>query len=241
MHIISIGNSFSQNTTTKLRLLGHLFNNPLHVVNLYIPGCSLKMHYENIFTDERLYEYQIDGINRRMTSLSEVNLDEFDIITIQQFSGDSGNLSSVEPYLGEIIKYINKKAATSKIIYHKTWAYFDGIQHPHFYKYNHSNAIMNKKIDDVTDWICKKYNLSYIPMAEVVSQVSKNFNLKLSNDGYHLDTEEGKLVGALAWYFYLIDINQAYTSLNSGIINEEILFYFIRKVVNESINEIPKI
>lgn len=57
MKILAIGNSFSQNATELLEIL----SSDLFVRNLYIPGCSLKIHAENIVNNAKNYEYQENG------------------------------------------------------------------------------------------------------------------------------------------------------------------------------------
>ena len=48
MRILSIGNSFSQDAHKWLHELAQDNDVDLETVNLYIGGCSLKMHWENI-------------------------------------------------------------------------------------------------------------------------------------------------------------------------------------------------
>lgn len=48
MKILSIGNSFSQDAQRYLHRLAKHEGVQLKTVNLYIGGCSLQRHYENI-------------------------------------------------------------------------------------------------------------------------------------------------------------------------------------------------
>ena len=64
--ILAIGNSFSRDATELLQI----FDNRLYVRNLYIGGCSIKRHTDNIATDEKAYEYQENGAKCRADKVS---------------------------------------------------------------------------------------------------------------------------------------------------------------------------
>ena len=57
MHILSIGNSFSQDATRYLSQIAKADNFNLNVVNLYIGGCSLDTHAANILTGTAAYDF----------------------------------------------------------------------------------------------------------------------------------------------------------------------------------------
>lgn len=57
--ILAIGNSFSQDATAKIESL----TDEIYVRNLYIGGCSLERHIDNILCDCKNYEYQKNGVN----------------------------------------------------------------------------------------------------------------------------------------------------------------------------------
>ena len=48
MKILAIGNSFSQDATRYLHQIAKADNYDLTVVNLYIGGCSMETHWNNI-------------------------------------------------------------------------------------------------------------------------------------------------------------------------------------------------
>ena len=57
MRILSIGNSFSQDAHRYLHRLAKKEGVDLTTVNLYIGGCSIKRHYNNIVNDLSEYVY----------------------------------------------------------------------------------------------------------------------------------------------------------------------------------------
>ena len=58
MNILCIGNSFSQDAT---RYLHQVSGEEIFVRNLYIGGCSLERHYNNIVGNIADYDYQKNG------------------------------------------------------------------------------------------------------------------------------------------------------------------------------------
>ena len=68
MNVLCIGNSFSQDAT---RYLHQVSGESLFVRNLYIGGCSLERHYNNIVEDRADYEYQKNGRCLKMISIKE--------------------------------------------------------------------------------------------------------------------------------------------------------------------------
>lgn len=215
MKILAIGNSFSQNTTDYLNKISKELGQEIEVVNMYIAACSLKTHAKNIKEDNRDYDYQYNGAYIKKSSLSEVLQENFDIITVQQYSGDSGDLSTLEPYLKEILDYIKVKSVTSKIYYHKTWSYEKDSPHQDFKKYKNSQILMEQSINDVSQYVYEQYGIESIPMMEAVKCYRENKKLKLtplSLDGHHLNTEAGKTLGALVWFCFLTNYQYDATS-----------------------------
>ena len=67
-NVLCIGNSFSQDAT---RYLHQISGEELFVRNLYIGGCSLERHCNNIVNDVADYEYQKNGRCLKMISVAQ--------------------------------------------------------------------------------------------------------------------------------------------------------------------------
>ena len=63
MRILCIGNSFSVDATRYLSQIARCDKTELEVHNLYIGGCPLDVHYLNMLTEEKKYEYWFNGEN----------------------------------------------------------------------------------------------------------------------------------------------------------------------------------
>lgn len=73
MKVLAIGNSFSQDATTFLHHAAEKQGVALEVVNLYIGGCSLEMHWKNMETNAVAYEHQLNGkATGRVVSIQEM-------------------------------------------------------------------------------------------------------------------------------------------------------------------------
>ena len=110
-YILAIGNSFSRDATAYLYDVCKNMGIPVHVVNLYIGGCSLEQHWSNIEKDAKAYQYQKDGVvTDRYVSISEtLRSKPWDYIVTQQASHDSGWLDTYEPFAGLLFEYLKKE------------------------------------------------------------------------------------------------------------------------------------
>ena len=59
--LLAIGNSFSQDATHYLHQIAAADQMDLKVGNLYIGGCSLERHWENIQNEAEEYLYEENG------------------------------------------------------------------------------------------------------------------------------------------------------------------------------------
>ena len=112
MKILSIGNSFSQDAT---RYLDEVSDGEIFSRNLYMPGCSLETHAENISKSADVYEYQKgDEIIGKVSAYDALLCEKWDYVTVQQGSAYSGVYETFEPYLTEIINFIKKRVRRQK-------------------------------------------------------------------------------------------------------------------------------
>lgn len=115
MRTLSIGNSFSQDATRWLHDLAESVGFPLTCVNLYIGGCSLEQHWNNAETGAAVYAYEENGLDTgRKVSLTEaLEEGDWDVITLQQVSGKSGQYETYQPYLNKLAAFVREKAPGS--------------------------------------------------------------------------------------------------------------------------------
>ena len=166
LKILFIGNSFSEDTTAYLEKVaeGELF-----VRNLYIGGCSLEMHANNIKENKPAYAYQKDAAGIEYVSINDaLHFDAWDIISVQQVSGLSGIPESYEPYLEYVLGYVREQCPKAKIVFHRTWSYEMGSAHGDFPRYNCDPDLMFSKIIEASTAAAERYGLDIIPVGNAV-------------------------------------------------------------------------
>ena len=205
-NVLCIGNSFSQDAT---RYLHQVSGEELFVRNLYIGGCSLERHYNNIVGNVADYEYQKNGRCLRMISIEEaLGKKKWDYITVQQVSQDSGIIDTYEPFLGEIVKFIREKCPKAKIVLHRTWAYDEMSNHGGFVNYDRDRKKMFNAIVDTTSKVAEKYGFDVIPcgnaveMASGLDEFKQGAPLSMHRDGFHLTLDYGRYLAALVMNTY---------------------------------------
>lgn len=229
MKILSIGNSFSQDSTALLQLL----TDKITVRNLYIGGCSLDMHAANIENDAAKYELQENGekMQNALVSIKEaLTRDKWDYITVQQVSGRSGVYESFYPYLGELLDYV-RKYSDAEIVLHETWSYEIGSGHPDFAIYNSDREQMAQAIKETYEKVSAKENLRIIRVGEAVWNLRakpsfdyENGGLSLTRDGFHLSLSYGRLLAASVWCkFFTGEIPQYFNNENLSQPMREVL------------------
>ncbi len=206
MNVLCIGNSFSEDATAYLQQVSR---GELYVRNLAIGGCSLERHYNNIVGDIADYQYQVDGICVKISSVAETLKEKkWDFITVQQVSHDSGIMDTYEPFLGEIVKYLKEKCPNAKIVLHRTWAYDDKSDHSGFANYDRDRKKMYNAIVDTTNKIAKRYGFDIIPCGDAIElardlpEFSNGAELSMNRDGFHLSYDYGRYLVALVMYRY---------------------------------------
>ncbi|MBO5177757.1 MAG: DUF4886 domain-containing protein [Lachnospiraceae bacterium] len=245
LKILAIGNSFSEDATRYLHQLAENAGINSKVVNLFIGGCSLKSHWLNIESDEVAYQYQLNGyVTERKVSIDEVLLEEeWDYITVQQASPDSGWADSYEPFLGRIIKHVKEKVPAAKILIHETWAYEVKTTHKFFARYNRNQQEMYEKLHRCYKEMADKYKLEVIPSGTVIQKVRQlpEFYVQeggrsLCRDGFHMTFDYGRYLLACIWLRKLTGISVCDLSYipESPVLKEipdNMLFEKLRKAV----------
>ncbi len=238
MNVLCIGNSFSQDAT---RYLHQVSGEELFVRNLYIGGCSLERHYNNIVGDIADYEYQKNGRCLRMISIAEaLKKKKWDYITVQQVSQDSGIIDTYEPFLGEIVKYLKENCPSAKIVLHRTWAYAETSDHGGFVNYDRNRKKMYNAIVDTTNKIAEKYGFDIIPCGDAIEMASQlpefelGAELSMHRDGFHLSLDYGRYLAALVMNKYFTGKNPQDVEYEPENTNHEIILK-LKKVALDTV------
>jgi len=206
--LLAIGNSFSTDATRYLKDVAQSAGADIHVVNLYIGGCSLQRHAQNIAEDAPAYVYELNGCaTSRMVSIREaLTEDTWDIVTIQQASHDSGRPETYEPWGTQLLEYVRTYAPQAACWFHMTWAYELGSDHPGFPNYQCSQETMYQSILSASRKFADAHGLPIIPSGLVIQALRKNpefdyahGGLSLCRDGFHMSLDYGRYAVAAVW------------------------------------------
>jgi hypothetical protein len=210
IRILAIGNSFSQDATTFLEPIARSAGVDLFVRNLFIGGCSLERHAENIHGTEPCYEYQEDGAALRMIGLSEaLRAEPWDWVTLQQVSHHAGLPETYEPYLTDLIRFVQKMVPGASIAFHQTWAYEFDSDHGGFVLYQRDPNLMFREIEKTVDMMAKRHHLPVIPVGSAIERLRslpefdpQRGGIRLTRDGFHLSYDYGRYAAGLVWFAF---------------------------------------
>lgn len=212
--ILSIGNSFSDDSHAYLYQIAAADDVDIKTVNLYIGGCSLELHCHNIDTGEACYEYRLNGeYTGQMSSILDgLKEEDWDYITIQQASHDSGILNSYYPYTEKLLAYIRSCCPNAKIYLHETWAYETDSDHDAFVRYDYSQDKMYAAVKSCYGQIQHEFHLPMIPSGDLIQTLRKtsafdyaNGEPSLCRDGFHMSLSYGRYALAALWYKILLN------------------------------------
>jgi len=210
LKILAIGNSFSVDAMEHLYTVAKAEGvEEIVLGNLYVGGCTLKMHVDYAQTDAPEYRFyknttgtweQTEGY----TLLQGLQDEDWDMITMQQGSAGSGLVDTYDPYLDDLITYVNnnKTNPDAKLLWHMTWAYQGNSTHKAFPTYGNSQQTMYygivnalQKVIDVKDAITMT-----IPVGTAVQNARTSFiGDTLTRDGHHLN-DLGRVIASYTWY-----------------------------------------
>ena len=119
MKILAIGNSFSEDGTAYIERIAESAGiTDIVAANLYIGGCPLSRHAENLKTNAPDYDYQRHAKGLYKSNIRDAVLsDKWDIITMQQVSGYSGKPESFQPYFDEVYKEVRALCPDATLIF----------------------------------------------------------------------------------------------------------------------------
>ena len=209
MKILCIGNSFSQDTTRLLpevmKSLG--FENFL-VANLYIGGCPIHKHYENIREDLAAYDfYRNDGSGWKSTpetKISEaIRSESWDVVCIQHGSSYGGRYTEEESYrnLPALVQAV-KAQTGAKIVFNLTWVGAPEKDRPEMIQFNRDQVQYFTAICDITrQMVATVPGIDQVCPTGTAVQNGRTLGLadRMCRDGYHLSMDLGCYLAGLSF------------------------------------------
>lgn len=227
MKILSIGNSFSQDAQRYLHRLAKHDGVEIKTVNLYIGGCSLQHHYDNLIGDKAEYGFEFNGEKTGINvSISQALMsDDWDFITLQQASHFSGEYETYFPYIDELAKFVRKKCPRAEILIHQTWAYEEGSQRlKDLLKFASSKEMLSAICYSYSKAAEKIKAKAIIPCGEAMMKAVEMGVEKIHRDTFHASLGAGRYLLALCWYKALTGndiLNNTFNDFDEPVTEQE--------------------
>ena len=205
MKVLSIGNSFSQDAQRYLHGIARADHTEMRAVNLYIGGCSLEQHAQNLHDDAKAYSLELNGETSGFSvSIREALCSQaWDAVTIQQASHFSTKYATVQPFAGELAKEIRSLCPGARLLVHETWAYEEGSERL-------TQMMGYRKAEDMFHDLHAVYRRmarevsadGIIPAGTLLFDLAGKIG-KVHRDTFHASLGAGRAALGLLWYHRL--------------------------------------
>ena len=216
LRVLSIGNSFSLSLCTFLPAAAAACGERLEFCNLYIGGCSLKRHAENIAkagVDPAFAPYAVTWFRTGGPAKFKSNIPQmlatqaWDVVTVQQASYASWRPDSFHPWTDAVVATVRTLAPDAEIVWHETWSYnaADARLGGTFPDWPFDQAGMYARVETNALALAREFGLRVIPVGLAVQKRRAalaarggTFDPATLSPGDPIDLR-GEPVGALHW------------------------------------------
>lgn len=215
IRILAVGNSFSVDAMQNhlFQVLQSLGYDDIVLGNLYVAGCSIDTHWSNVNGKKKAYYYYqtkpdtgVWGTYYNVLADKAFEKIEWDVITVQQASPDSGR-SGTFGKLGKLVGWLKDKNPNATILYHMTWAYQKDSTHWAFPAYYGSDQakMYNDIVAATRDVAAKTAGVQgVIPVGTAIQNLrTSSLGDTLTSDGHHLLDSYGDYTAAVTWACYV--------------------------------------
>ena len=219
LKVLMIGNSYADDTINYAYEIAKSVGIPAEnilVADIYIGGCSLATHWENAQSNAAAYRFGLekegwfDGESYKNWTMEQaIKYADWDFITFQQNSGNSGGAASYA-CLQNLMDYVygiatdeenNPNANPNvKFVWHQTWAYQQGTTASAFATYGYDQMTMyNAIMDCLNTQVMGKNFVAVIPNGTAIqngrtSILGDNFSRDQHN---HLSYGAGRYIASM--------------------------------------------
>lgn len=240
LKVLMIGNSYADDTINYAYEIAKSVGIPeenILIADIYIGGCSLATHWSNAQSNAPAYrlglerEGWFDSSNTDWTMEQAIMYADWDFITFQQNSGNSGGPASYS-CLQDLMNYVYDVATDEinnpnanpnvKFVWHQTWAYQQGTTASAFSTYNYDQMTMyNAIMSCLKNFVLNKDFVAIIPNGTAIqnartSTIGDTFSRDQHN---HLSHGAGRYIAAMNLVSVLTGIdmsNLAWKPTDSG-------------------------
>jgi len=194
LKVLMIGNSFTQSAMKQTPAIAKAMGCELDLATLIIGGCPLEKHWKNVEKagdpDFRPYHVMMDWTScdaksapaRKAMKGNSANIpqmlaaEKWDVVTIQQASGQSAFYKTYQPYADNLVAKIRELAPQAEIRIQETWSYspYDGRLNT----WKMTPDQMYDALHEAYGTLAKKHNLKVIPTATAVQAFRQRLPVK---------------------------------------------------------------
>ena len=256
--ILSIGNSFTSNATAFLPYLFNKLNaDSICIAVLANPGCSLRRHWANHVDNREVYSLMFSDAGEwkesSITTIDEaIHVLDWDIITFQQDSGNSGDYSTYQPHVENLTELCRNANPDATMAWHLTWSYTSDCSYEEFSRYDYDSKKMYDAIMDAGTKISAYFDLT-VNSADLIKKLRETFpEVKdgFSSDGRHVSDETAQYALSSLCYEVLVTPETGISSLwrsdlpeevNAGIMHkaDSIIVNILENPIEAGSNSVP--
>lgn len=216
LRVLAIGNSFSEDAIEQhLSPLVRAEGLNVIICNMYIGGCSIDRHVDNLRHNKPEYRYRKFDVNGKMTEKWNYTLEavlaeeEWDYVSLQQVSQSSGMPESYA-LLPELVEFVKERVPEDAVLmFHQTWAYAPKSNHGGFVNYDRDQMKMYNAIVNTVNQEAPKVGIKLIVPSGTAIQNARTTALgqDLTRDGFHLSFTHGRYIASCAWLEAVLGVN----------------------------------
>ncbi len=212
LRILMIGNSFTEDVTEYIgEIVKHaaIDEKTCCVYRITKPGASLQLwrdKYKNnsiVSLEKKAGELAMDVTNG---TLKEIFHQNWDVISMQQLSNYSNDITTFSPYLEDLLSNIQNDCTNKSVAFcwHLTWSYWKEHTTSGPKEYSGWATIVS-----AVEQMMAKYGIDIIIPSGTAIQNARatelNTEKSLTRDGYHIDLEVGRYIIACSLFETLFE------------------------------------
>lgn len=227
LKVLAIGNSYSMDSLNHLEQIAAKEGKKLDIGCLFLANGTLSMHAKNMVPDAggklpavyRWYTY-IDGqwnVVMEKDLLHGLTAMDWDVITLQQGSRESGLSGTYREDLTTVVNFVNahKTNPNAKLWWHMTWAYDNSYTSSAFSSYYGQdqermyNSIVNAVKNEIMPMLgAGKTFEVLIPTGAAIQNARTDApTVTFNRDGTHLNAL-GRIIASYTWYARLFGLDK---------------------------------
>lgn len=209
LNVLTVGNSFSICLERYFPdVVRSVPGCDVHLETIYIGGCSLERHWNNIATEEADPEKRHF---KEFTYRQKFESRDWDVVSIQQSSPLSWKPESFFPFAEDLTNYIRKYAPNAEVVIQQTWAYRSDEKRLENWKIDQKT--MFEKLTDAYSQAADRLALRVVPMGLAVQkaretqaqpETADQATSFCGPDAYHLN-RRGEYLQACVWFAILFE------------------------------------